>query len=76
METKLIALSVIKDEMLMDKNVNASVIIRATKLAENDEYLYDLINDWMTVVDPNIKNMLLDEVVNYTEEIERKNDNF
>ena len=72
METKLEALSIIKDELLMDKTVDARTIINAAKIAEEDTYLYDLLIDWMSVVDPNIKNMLKDEVINYTEEVLRK----
>lgn len=72
METKFEALSLIKDEMLMDKTVDASTVIKASKIAEDDKYLYELMVDYMTVVDPVIKNMLRDEVINYTEEIIRK----
>lgn len=72
METKLEALSIIKDELLMDKTVDARVVINAAKLAEEDNYLYELLIDWMKVTDENIKDMLRDEVLNYTEEMLRK----
>jgi hypothetical protein len=72
METKLEALSIIKDELLMDKTVDARVVINAAKLAEEDNYLYELLIDWMKVTDENIKDMLRDEVINYTEEVLRK----
>jgi hypothetical protein len=76
METKLEALSFIKEEMLMDKTVDARVILNAAKLAEEDKYLYDLMIDYMSSIDPDIKNMLKEEVVNYTEEMARKHDSF
>jgi hypothetical protein len=76
MDTKLEALCFIKDQMLMNKEVDARTILNATKLAENDEYLYDLINDWMRVTDTGIKALLLDDIITYTEEIKRKHDSF
>jgi hypothetical protein len=73
MDSKLEALSFIKDEMLMNKNVNARTIINAAKIAEEDNYLYELMIDWAKLIDDDIKNMLMEEVINYTEETIRKN---
>lgn len=71
MENKLEELVIIKDEMLMDPSVDASLVLKAYRIAEEDKYLYELLIDWMKVVDPYIKNMLRDEVFNYTEEVIR-----
>lgn len=71
MTDKLDQLIVIKDELLMDPSVDASLVLKAYRMAEGDKYLYELMIDWMKVVDPNIKNMLRDELVNYTEEVIR-----
>lgn len=72
MDHKLEMLCIIKDEMLMDPLVEASLVIKAYKLAETDNYLYELLIDWMKVVDTNIKNLLRDDVLNYVQEINRK----
>ena len=68
MSTKLEELSIIKDEMLMNPNVNARMVLAASKLAEDDRYLYELLLDYMKVVDEDIKKMLFDDAMNYTEE--------
>lgn len=68
---RLEALSIIKDEMLMDKDIDAQTVLKSAKLAEEDNYLYELMIDWMKVVDPNIKSMLKDDILNYTEEMIR-----
>jgi len=72
MDNKLEQLVIIKDELLMDPSVDASLILKAYRLAEEDSYLYELMIDWMKVVDPDIKNMLREEIFNYTEEMIRK----
>jgi hypothetical protein len=72
MSNKLDALCVIKDEMLTDKNVDARTVLNAAKFAENDKYLYELMVDYMSVLDPDIKKMLMEEVLNYTEEVIRQ----
>lgn len=71
MDKKLEQLIVIKDEMLTDPTVDASSILNAYRLAETDHYLYALMVDWMKVVDPNIKNILMDELYNYVVESDR-----
>lgn len=72
MDTKLQSLCIIKDEMLMNPSVDASLILKAYRLAEEDKYLYELMRDWMIVTDPSMKDLLMDEVVNYTQEFIRK----
>jgi len=72
MDKRLEEIYYIRDEMLTNPKVNAQTILNASKIAEEDNYLYELMIDWMKVVDDHIKLMLMDEVVNYTEEIVRK----
>ena len=65
-------IAIIRDSMLENPNAKGLFIWEAAKLALEDKYLYELMLDWMIVTDSDIKNMLMEEVVNYTEEILRK----
>jgi hypothetical protein len=70
-ETKLLTISLIKDEMLMNPKVDVRTVIEASKLAEEDKYLYELMVDYMSSIDPDIKVMMLEDALNYTEEVMR-----
>jgi len=61
-------LSIIKDDLLTSPNVNYTTVSGACKLAEEDDYLYDLMLDYMKEVNSHIKSELLNEVFNYTDE--------
>lgn len=65
-------ITIIRDEMLTDPNVPGLIIWQAAKLALEDKYLYNLLVDWMKESDGEAKNMMKDEVINYTGEILRK----
>ena len=80
MEKKVEQISIIEQDLLTYKEVNAQTIINAGRLAEEDNYLYDLMVDWAKEIDGEAKTMMREEIVNYTEEIirkmERKNDRY
>lgn len=61
-------IAVIRDEMLTDPNVPGLVIWQAAKLASEDKYLYDLMIDWMKEPEGEAKNMMKEEIINYTDE--------
>lgn len=65
-------IAIIRDEMLTDPNVPGLIVWQAAKLALEDKYLYDLLIDWMKEPDGETKNMMKEEVINYTEEMLRK----
>ncbi len=73
-------LSIIKDDLLTSPNVNYTIVSDACRLAEEDDYLYDLMLDYMKEVNSHIKSELLSEIFNYTNEILRvlgfNNDSF
>lgn len=68
MVDKFEQLSVIRDEILTDPNVNASLVWDASKLALEDKYLYNLLVDWAKSTSDISKALFLDEILNYTEE--------
>lgn len=68
MDNKFETLSVIRDEILTDPNVNSRLIWNAAKIAEEDKYLYDLLIDWMKSTSEHSKALFLDEILNYAEE--------
>ena len=80
MDNRLETLSFICDDILTNPTVNAQTVLNATKLASEDNYLYDLMVDWAKEIDGEAKTMMREEIVNYTEEIirkmERKNDRY
>lgn len=61
-------LSIIRDSILESPNVNASLVWDATKIAEEDKYLYNLLIDWAKSTNEIAKALFLDEIFNYTEE--------
>lgn len=65
-------LSVIRDQMLENPNVEGLLIWNAAKLALEDKYLYDLMLDWALQTNESIKDELLTEVGSYTYETLRK----
>lgn len=71
MVDKFEQLSIIKDEILINPTVNASLVWDATKIAEEDNYLYNLLLDWMKSTNEVAKSLFLDEIFSYTEEKNR-----
>jgi hypothetical protein len=65
-------IAIIRDEMLADPNVPGLIVWQAAKLASEDKYLYELLLDWMKEPEGEAKNMMREEVINYTDEILRK----
>lgn len=61
-------LSVIRDELLTSPNVNYKTVADSCRLAEEDDYLYDLMLDYMKEHNSHIKSELLNEIFNYTDE--------
>lgn len=68
MDNKFETLSVIRDEILTDPNVNSRLIWDAAKIAEEDKYLYDLLVDWAKSIDDLEKSLFLNDILNYAEE--------
>lgn len=68
MVDKFEQLSIIRDEILTDPNVNASLVWDAAKIALEDKYLYNLLVDWAKSTSDISKALFLDEILNYTEE--------
>jgi hypothetical protein len=58
--------------MLTDPSVPGLVVWQAAKLALEDKYLYDLLVDWMKEPGGESKDMMKEEIINYTDEILRK----
>lgn len=65
-------IGIIRDEILTDPNVNASLVWDAAKIAIEDKYLYNLLIDWMKSTNEFSKALFLDEIFSYTEEVLRK----
>jgi hypothetical protein len=65
-------IAIIRDEMLADPNVPGLIVWQAAKLALEDKYLYELLLDWMKEPEGETKNMMREEVINYTDEMLRK----
>lgn len=61
-------LIVIRDEILTNPDVDASLIWDAAKIAEEDKYLNNLLVDWMKSTNEFAKALFLDEIISYTEE--------
>lgn len=72
MDNRFEQLSIIRDTILEDPKVNASLVWDAAKIALEDDYLNDLMIDWAKSTDEYPKSVMLDEIFNYTEEILRK----
>ena len=72
MINKFEQLAIIRDEILTDPNVSASLVWDAAKIAEEDKYLNDLLIDWAKSTNDYSKALFLDEIFSYTEEILRK----
>lgn len=72
MEKKIEQISIIEQDLLTYLDVDAQLIINAGRLAEEDNYLYDLMVDWAKEIDGPGKLMMRDEIVNYVEEVMRK----
>ena len=68
MVNKFEQLAIIRDEILTDPFVNASIVWDAAKIAEEDKYLNDLLLDWMKSTNSFAKALFLDEILPYTEE--------
>jgi hypothetical protein len=68
MVDKFEQLSIIRDEILTNPNVPASLVWDAAKIAEEDKYLSNLMMDWMKSTNELAKSMFLDEILAYTEE--------
>lgn len=64
-------ISVIRDELLTNPNVDYRTVADACRLAEEDDYLYDLMVDYMKESNSSIRTELLNEVYNYTDEMLR-----
>ena len=45
---------------------------RSIEIAYNDSYLLDLMEDWLKEKNDYIKNEMLNEIINYTDEIQRR----
>lgn len=67
-------IAIIRDELLTDPQVPGLIVWNAAKIAMEDKYLYELMIDWMKSVDGEPKDMMKEEIINYTEEILRKMD--
>jgi len=68
MINKFEQLSIIRDEILTDPNIDASLVWDAAKIAEEDKYLNDLLIDWAKSTSDISKAFYLDEIMNYTQE--------
>ena len=68
MVNKFEQLSIIRDEILTDPFVNASIVWDATKIAEEDKYLNNLLVDWAKSTNSFDRALFLDEILSYTEE--------
>lgn len=72
MDKRIESLSLIVEDILTKPNVDAQLIIKANKLALEDDYLYDLMVDWMKETNDYIKGEMFQEIINYTEEVIRR----
>jgi len=68
MSDRLETLSYICDEILTNPNVNAQTVLNATKLASEDNYLYELMVDYAKATDSMIRDMYLTDILSYTDE--------
>lgn len=68
MVDKFEQLYIIRDEILTNPQVDASLVWSAAKIAEEDKYLNNLMLDWMKSTNEFAKALFLDEILNYAEE--------
>ena len=61
-------LYIIRDEILTNPQVDASLVWSAAKIAEEDKYLNTLMLDWMKSTNDLAKSLFLDLILEYTEE--------
>lgn len=57
---------------MFDVLVPFDTIVLSTSLALRDDYLFDLMSDWVKEKNDYNKNEMLSEIINYTDEIQRK----
>lgn len=58
-------------KLSLDLKVPLNVIDTSLSLALKDDYLFDLIGDWLKERNEHIKDEMLKEIVNYTDEVIR-----
>lgn len=71
-ETKLDTISYIEDEILTSPEVDCRTVSIAARLAEEDNYLYNIMVDWMKETDKKSKAEMLTELLDYTHEVMRR----
>lgn len=69
---RLETISYIVEDMLLNPDVDCTVIMASGKIAAEDTYLYNLMLDYMKEFDINSKDELLEEIIDYTEEFLRR----
>lgn len=72
LDKKLEAIYFIRDEILTLKDVDAITIWDAARLATEDDYLYEMLNDWMKETDVKNRFDILNEVIDYTSEMRKR----
>lgn len=65
-------LAIIRDELLSDPYVPGLTIWQAAKIAEEDDYLNNLMIDWAKETDTLAKSQMLKEIIDYTDEMLRQ----
>jgi hypothetical protein len=58
-------------KMSNDYTIPAGIISSSTSLALSDDYLLDLLSDWLDEKNDYIKHEMLKEIINYTDEMAR-----
>ena len=59
-------------KLLIDSDLSSDMANRSIEIAYNDSYLLDLMEDWLKEKNDYIKNEMLNEIINYTDEIQRR----
>lgn len=58
--------------MSLDTSIPSNIVLDSTSFALKDEYLYELLMDWLKEHNEYNKDEMKKEIVNYTDEILRK----
>lgn len=71
-EVKHQNLEKIRYDMSLDTSIPSNIVLDSTSFALKDEYLYELLMDWLKEHNEYNKDEMKKEIVNYTDEILRK----
>lgn len=71
-QAKLENISYIIDDILLEPDVDCSVVLASGRMAAEDDYLYKLMVDYMKETELDLKDNMLKDILDYTQEFLRR----